>query len=278
MEIKILATEDGVKELFALAGNSKSMEYPCTTIPKALNQLISAEPYTGHDLVLGLIPVLVNCEISKPMRILLLFLYGKYMNISSQSLMHRDLANKPLSEIDSDFAYGFSFTTNLRLLKRMVADLQNWTNIQEVHDFVLTISLYLNDLGITDPQKTELSINFIKEEDYPDIENLCDPEDLCSPEGIESPIISHMGYYFEAKFLNYDLSMIEQLLRYTSGALFIRMDNPDRLFQNYKLTDKRVSVVGLFTEDQLKTIVKQRSNHKLKQWHGICDEIREMLE
>lgn len=256
MEIKILTTQDQTKELLALAGNSKSINFPCKDIPKVITNLMDSNPYSGHDLVLGLIPVLINTEITKPFRTLLLFLYGKYINLSSQSLMHKNLTNLPLNQIPSSFSYGLSIMTNIRLLKRMVADLQNFLHIQEIHDFTLTLSLYLTDeLGLKEPQKSNLEIDFIHST------------------GEQSITIYPISNYYEIHFNSFDLSFIEQLLRYTSGTLFTKIEEVDSLFSDYYITDNKVSLVGLFTKQQIKTIIEQRKNHKLLQWRMVCDEL-----
>lgn len=260
MEIQILTTQEQTQSLLALAGNSKSFDFPCRTIPKAITSLMDSEPYTGHDLVLGLIPVLINAELTKPFRTFLLFLYGRHLNISSQSLMHKNLANLPLNQIPSSFAYGLSIVTNLRLLKRMVADLQNFLHIQEIHDFTLTLSLYLTDtLGMVEPKKSNLILDYLHSDGTQDLR------------------IYPISNYYEIHFLSFDISFIEQLLRYTSNTLFTKIEHPNNLFSDYYITDNKISLVGLFTKQQIKTIVEQRRNHKLPQWRRVCEEFESRI-
>jgi len=261
--VEILKLYDSYTEqLLALAGNSKSFDYPCQNVPKAIDNLIQSEPYSGHDLVTGLLPVLVNCELSKPERCLLLFNYGKYMNVSSQSLMHRNLANLPLEEVDTSFSYGFSFVANVRLFKRMLMDfpITGQENNKGLDDLLTSISEFLRS-------HFDININHVENDSF----NYFKHDGVSFQ--INSRKVNKNAWYI--RFNGFDLSFIEQLLRYSSGTVWTGLGK--NLFRKGKITDTQYGVEGVFTLKQIQVIISQRINHKLPQWQLVCEKLKELV-
>jgi len=260
------------------AGNCKSLLFPCKTAPKSINSLIHADPYSGHDLITNGQYILIDCCISKPLRIFLLLNYGQYIDVlSSQSLMHKpELAHTALENVSKTFTYGLSVSVNLRLIKRIYSDLS----------FIISI----NRLEESNLEQYQEICAFNK-----NLENIISHFKIPLPKAHPNPNdeldenitpAKNTKFYFKilksTKFndilkfkMTTNLIILEQFLRYTSDILF---DNKqDIIKQVYtrcdSLTSNQINIQGLFSIEQLKIIYNQRKNHKRLEWKYICNYI-----
>lgn len=264
--IELLVSDETKGELLKLAGNSKSVTFPCNTVPKVIDKLLNSPPYSGHDSFLGLIPVRVDANLSKVSRCILFFKYGKYLNVSSQSLMHKEkeLSGMKLEEIPSSFEYGVSFTTNMRLLKRMVFDLFSFDNLPddlfnllvEVKDFLLSQGVAVSKSpvknGVVAPSYVFFGNRLCIYNTKPDYD-------------VEVAKIDEQLFYINIS--NVDIALLEQLLRYSSSIIFTDL----YLIRECLLQDPIHAVSFVATKEQLNIIVNQRKTHKLKEWLPICE-------
>jgi hypothetical protein len=256
-----------IKDLQARAGNCKSLDFPCTLTPKSISALKNAPSYSGHDLILNGGYYLLDVVISKPFRILLLVNYGKYIDVvSSCSLMHKPeiASGVAIEDVYPNFAYGISFVMNLRLIKRIVSDL--WGTMgadSELASFVIMLSTILINEGIAIPDGAPS--RRIKEQ-------------ATSMLYIPGLVITAEDGY-NTFSLKCDLILAEQFLRYSNDIMITNKDEVvKRAYGAYRLGQTCIHIKGVISDDQLRTIRKQRANHKLKEWHRICKAIDEHLE
>jgi len=256
------------------SGNPKSLTFPCDVTPKSVKHLRNADPNTGHDLHLNGLPLLVDFVASKRLRVLLLARYGKFIDVvSSASLMHRpDLSDTSVDDTPSTFRYGMSVMMNLRIIKKMCAELCTIRHIdEEIDEFVIEIEKTLIDYGVTIPEPLPVETFENAQFKLEKAEN-------------KQRFIVGCGREFEWQYdflkLNIwftNLSIYEQLLRYNSGILIPNPDY-DALFQkDYKIGGRFFCFAVLMTKEQAQIIINQRENHKLEDWRVICANLKDAL-
>lgn len=258
---------EGVKQR---AGNCKSSVFPCDTTPKSISSLWNAEPYTGHDLNTGSIFVLIDTEISKPLRIALLALYGKYINVtSSASSMHRpDLFEGAIDNLPSHTTYGISFVVNLRLIKRIITDFSftfppNSVSMEleeELHVFIHNFKEILTHFNISIPETNPI---------------VCLSK--ISTNGMFHFSVRPIFLNTYAFILHTNLIIAEQFLRYTDGLL---LACPHKVvFDAYTCEswgDDSIAIEGMMSKKQALTIYNQRKSHKRCEWGVICGAIKKL--
>jgi hypothetical protein len=268
---EVINSNENIKGIRQRCGNCKSSTFPCSTVPKSIGNLWNSPSYTGHDLNLGSIFIMVDTEISKPLRIALLAHYGKYINVvSSASSMHRpDLFDGDIDNLPSHTTYGISFVVNLRLIKRIVPEL----NI---------------------PDNADVSIE-LKEELHVFIHNLKEiltHFKIAIPATITAPLLSNSGtngmLHFSVRpifintysfILHTNLIIAEQFLRYTDGLL---LACPYRVvsaaYSCESWGDDSIAIGGVMSKKQATTMYNQRKNHKRHEWGIICNELKIIVD
>lgn len=266
---QIVNSSTNIEEVKKRAGNCKSDKFPCESIPKSLNTLWDAEPYTGHDLNLGSVFILIDTEMSKPLRILLLAHYGKYINVvSSASSMHRsDLFEGSVDDQSIDIQYGISFIANLRLIKRIISDLSepekgNHKLVAEIKVFLKYCKDILNHFKIKIPVNNKaISIGCVSPR-WRALAVSCSKVDDVLKLEIDTNII-----------------ICEQLLRYTNDMMILnKKEIVDSVYNASNWGEYRIKIELLASRIQLETIYNQRKNHKRKEWSVICREIERKLK
>jgi len=264
---EIINTKENIEGVKQRCGNCKSSVFPCPTVPKSINALWNAEPHSGHDLNTGSIFVLIDTEISKPLRVALLAHYSKYINVvSSASSMHRpDLFEGAIDNLPAHTAYGISFVVNLRLIKRIVSELSIPDNAnvsielkEELHVFIHNLKEILTSFGIKLPATIAIPL-------------LSNPTTNGMLHFSVRSILS-TTYVF---ILHTNLIIAEQFLRYTDGLL---LTNPRIVMANAysceSWADDSIAIEGVMSKKQATTIYNQRKTHKRQEWRAICDELK----
>ena len=256
----------------ARSGNPKSLKFPCEDAPKSVPHLRNAAPNTGHDLHLNGLPLLVDFVASKRLRVLLLAQYGRFIHVvSSASLMHKpELSDTSVGDTPSTFRYGMSVMINLRLVKKMYAELCTIRHIdEEIDEWVEGLGKILIEYGIKLPEP--LVVNAFEEACF-----CLEKEDRAMLKAACEKVSGFQFDILKLNIYNFNLSMYEQFLRYTSGTLFIP-DYSGMFQKDYKIGDRFFCFAALMTKEQAQIIVEQRKTHKLADWKVICEQLESCI-
>lgn len=262
-------TPEQRKMIESRSGNPKSIAFPCEETPKSVKHLRDAAPNTGHDLHLNGLPLLVDFIASKRLRVLLLAEYGKFTNVvSSASLMHKpELSDVSVEGTPCTFQYGMSVVVNLRLIKKMCAELCTIRHIDgEVDELVVELEKVLTEHNIKVPDP--LPVTRFEEADFKGLLEYC--KGCWEEVNIMNLSWIRSNRCIEIALEGLNLSMYEQLLRYNSGILLIKRGYYGLFRDDYTIGDRAFSCTLVMMEDQARIIVEQRKNHKLKDWQIIC--------
>ena len=263
-----LFTPEQREMIEARSGNPKSLTFPCEDTPKSVTHLRNAAPNTGHDLHLNGLSVLVDLVVSKRLRVILLYRYGKYLNVvSSASLMHcPSLVSEPIEEVNASFQYGISIMMNLRVMKKMCAELSTIRHLDaEIDDFVTNLEDTLEVNGVQKPQPI-----VVREFEYL----------RCT--GTGTPV------HFRRLYVSIDdrsntlsmtglsLIILEQFLRYSSGIIHHKLHLNGVFNPSCLIGGRHFSLVSALTKEQAEIIIKQRKGHKMEDWAIIYDALNRL--
>ena len=289
MQGRLLQSEEERNVILSRAGNCKSDNFPCEVQPKGLASLVGSKAYTGHDVVLNGLYMLLDVEISKPFRCALLMKYGKYIDVvSSASSMHRpdlleanllDVTNckTDVENISNSTRYGISFSINFRLAKRILSDLEGkysyWSHLgEEVEEFKEVIKQVLRQgcpFAEAVISKPELPTDSTKDliAFYPAYGEPIGATEFYLNEGDPH---HHAGDFL----ISTNLIILEQFLRYTDGILLspFSVDEAIRELIAHKYSawgTTRILLEGYITLEQLQTIKAQRATHKRREWRVV---------